>query len=71
MMATSRFLNCEGSRRATTMALPTMAAAARTKQRRPGVAGTLRAGFGAYAVNHLLKPEEWTAIREKRPQPTA
>jgi hypothetical protein len=26
---------------------------------------TLRAGFVAYAVNHLLKPEEWTAIGEE------
>lgn len=32
---------------------------------------TLRAGFVAYAVNHLLKPEQWTAIREERPQPIA
>ena len=36
-MAMARFLNCEGSRKATTMALPTMAAAARTKRR--GVQG--------------------------------
>ena len=30
----------------------------------------IAAGFVAYAVNHLLKPEGW-AIREEKPQPTA
>jgi hypothetical protein len=30
----------------------------------------IAAGFVAYAVNHLLKPQGWAATREK-PQPAA
>ena len=29
------------------------------------------AGFVAYAVNHLLRPEGWAVIRQEKPQPTA
>ncbi len=31
----------------------------------------IAAGFVAYAVNHLLKPQGWAAIPEERAQPTA
>jgi amino acid transporter len=31
----------------------------------------IAAGFVAYALNHLLKPEGWAALPKERPQPTA
>jgi amino acid transporter len=31
----------------------------------------IAAGFVAYAVNHLLKPAGWAAVRKENPQPTA
>ncbi len=31
----------------------------------------IAAGFVAYAVNHLLKPQGWTAVGREKPQPAA